>query len=424
MKMSPEDRMKKDNVMGLFKNPSTRPIVFFTVAIVIGLIGLSILRMGKADEDIESSASVARTTSAEHRPGVNTSAEHTRLQQEANRRALEEAKVQGQSSLPSLTGDSTVNEPLVLPEDDAAQSLENLENKYLPEATPPQPVVQEVAPITPVPVLQQPVVVQEAPPVASPSNEVLNQQILGYLNLWGPKNTVYQEYVYAGKASKDNSASVAPVANTVATNGMMSNQVGANTTAQATSEEKESSIRYVRAGTMIPAVLITPLNSDAPGPVLAEIQSGPLAGARLLGNMQVSKESLLVSFSQISKPGWPDVYPVSAIGMDLRSSTALATDVNHHYLQKYLGILAGSYMQGYGEGMQQQEELTIVDPNGNIIQDQGELNSRQIAKKAQGTVLGNVGEDILSRTEKDVTIKVEGEQGQPYPIKVLFLGNF
>ena len=232
---------------------------------------------------------------------------------------------------------------------------------------------------------------------------------MGYLTLWGPTNNTFQEFSYLAQQPQENKIAA----------------TSANNDASAKASADESAIRYVRAGTMISAVLVTPINSDAPGPVMAQITSGPLDGARLLGTMKINEESVLIAFNQISKPGWPDTYPVSAIGMDLKSSTALATDVNHHYLQKYMGILAGSYMQGYGQGLQQQNSVTILDPNGNIIQNQGELDTAQIRKKAQGNVLSRIGQDIASATGKrETTIKVEGRNGQPYPIKILFMQNF
>lgn len=417
MKMSPEDKMKKDNVMGLFKNPSTRPIVFFTGAILLGMVGLGVMKWGDADQDVDSSANVGRIATAEHRPGVNSSAEHNRLQQEANRRALEQAQREGRSSLPSLTGDSSVNDPLVLP--DQAPVQPDVQLPQVPEL-PQEPIVEQpVTPVVPVPepIVQQPI---EAPVQVAQGSDAMNDQILGYLNLWGPKANVHQEFVYAGTATPEDIAAISQraQASQQGTNGQGLNNNQAP-------QKPESQIRFVRAGTMIPAVLITPLNSDAPGPVIAQITSGPLEGARLIGNMRVSKESILVEFMQISKPGWPDTYGVSAIGMDLKSSTALATDVNHHHLKRYLGMLTGSYMEGYGRGLEQMDRRTIVTDGGNLIQDSNALSTEEIRNQAEGSVLSTIGSDIAQRADQQTTtIKVEGKAGQPYPIKILFMSNF
>src|SRR5690606_12018046 len=42
----------------------------------------------------------------------------------------------------------------------------------------------------------------------------------------------------------------------------------------------------IPAGTIEYAQLVTEANTDAPGPVMAQIASGPLAGARLIGSFQ------------------------------------------------------------------------------------------------------------------------------------------
>lgn len=410
--MNNDDKVKAKNVAGLFSNPSTRPMVFITGAVILGVIGVGVLNLSKTASDLEGSASVEDVGTVEHRPGVNTSPQHTALQQEANEEALRQAEQSGSSSLPVITGNTNVNDPLTLPPQNTPQAQVPVTPPVMP--TVPQPVVQPVEQVqVPVaPVMEQPKV---------EVSEAMAKQIEGYLNLWGPANNVLHEYTYATKRKETEGA------NGGSNPTQVQNLAAASTASVSGSNNSvtpEQAIRYVRAGTMIPAMLITPLNSDAPGPVLAQVTSGPLAGARLIGTMRVNKESILIAFNQISKPGWPDVYPVSAIGMDLKSSTALASDVNHHYLQKYMGLLAGSFMEGYGQGMQQQGTTTIVNPQGGITQTQEDLSSKQAADKAKGNVLQKMGADIQGATDRDVTIKVEGPGGQPFPIKVLFMENF
>ena len=400
MKMSPDDKIKKDNALGLFKNPSTRPVVLMTGAILVGAIVLGAMTLGKTADEVQTGAQVDKIDSVQHVPGASSDTAHNDLQRQENERRAAEAARLGRTNMPVITGDTSVNSPLVVPalnQPPAQQPPQTEPPPYNPQGTP-APVTQTRAPEVPV-----------APAAAS---KTMNDQIAAYLSLWGPRQNEFQEYKYNG--SRDITAERAPSG--------VNQQVGPQTPLVSTASE-ESKIRYVRAGTMIPAVLIIPLNSDSPGPVLAQVSSGPLAGARLIGQMQKNGDSIMVAFTTITKPGWPDTYSVSAMGLDLKSSSALASDVNHHYFQRYAGMLVGTYLSGYGQAMRQTGNSTVITPGG-IIVDNPTLSTKQIQRSAAGNVLNGVGSEIKGRSNRETTIKVQGKNGQPYPIKILFMSNF
>ena len=406
----------------LFSNPSTRPVVFLTGGLLIGLLGLGYFGMSKtANEDIESSASVGKGPTVVHQPGASTSASHAALQEEANRRKLEEDRNKARTSLPVLTSGQNVNEPLRLP-DGSAQPVQPVQQ--VPTTT--IPSMPPATTLPPAPASSA--LPAEIPQAAAPAvvSDAMNKQIVGYLNLWGPGSKQFQEYVYIKQSPKAGSDEPVSALNANLNGSALNQQAAqaANQQAAAQQAAEASKIRFVRAGTTVPAQLITPLNSDAPGPVLAQITTGPLAGARLIGTMSVRKDTLLVSFSSISKPGWPDMYSVSAVGMNQDNSTGLATDVNKHYMNKYLALLGGSFLNGYGRGMQQQGQVAVITDSGNVVSEQNELNSRQIAKVAQGEVAQEIGDAWKRSGDRDATIKVEGKDGAPYEIQILFLRNF
>lgn len=412
MKLNEENQRRKDNLKGLTKNPATMTIIVATGAVLIGIVGLAFFRLGQTADEVPGGASVGGAPSVQHQPGVNDTAAHAALQQQANAQRLQQAQANNQSTLPVLTSGQRVDQPLTLPSNNTgSQSAPSGTTIQFQPVTPPPETPPAAAPV-----LQQ-VPAVAAAPVKQEVSEKTRERIDAYLNLWAPKDLLFQEYTVVGNAEKQwekpqdiDAASLA----------------SASAQASSSSSRAVDEIRYVRAGTTVPAKLITPLNSDAPGPVLAEITSGPLAGARLIGTMSVAKNSLLVSFTTISKPGWPSTYSVGAVGMSVDRSTALATDVNNHYVQKYFGLLAGSFIEGYGDAMSQQGSVTYLDPtSGGVVTSRDELSGSQISKSAQGEVLSTLGRDWQRQTRNVTpTIKVQGKNGEDYPLQILFLKNF
>src|SRR5690606_16466854 len=87
------------------------------------------------------------------------------------------------------------------------------------------------------------------------------------------------------------------------------------------------------AGKIAYAQILTEANSDVPGPVLAQIASGPLSGSRVLGSFSKETELLTIKF---------DTVIVDGVSIDINGSAidpkttlpAMATDVDHHYLAR------------------------------------------------------------------------------------------
>jgi intracellular multiplication protein IcmE len=141
--------------------------------------------------------------------------------------------------------------------------------------------------------------------------------------------------------------------------------------------------------------------------------------------MSVQNSGILVTFNTISKPGWPTTYPVKAVAMDQSDSTALATYINRHYVVKGIGLFGGAFLQGYGQAMQQQGQTTVVDPSGGVVTQSQQLDAGQVARTAQGSVAQKFGQKLeQSSNSVQNTIRVQGKNGESFPIRILFLENF
>lgn len=131
-------------------------------------------------------------------------------------------------------------------------------------------------------------------------------------------------------------------------NGTVTYGTNSSTTAQAPAEV------ILKSGSILFAVLDTAVNSDEKGPILATIVSGPLKGSRLTGTMvvQSNNEALALNFTSINMPNESKSMGISAVAIDPDTArTALASDVDHHYLMRWGSLFASSFIQGYASAV-------------------------------------------------------------------------
>jgi type IV secretory pathway VirB10-like protein len=113
----------------------------------------------------------------------------------------------------------------------------------------------------------------------------------------------------------------------------------------------------IKAGTILFAVLDTTVNSDYPdSPVLATIVEGKYKGAKLLGKLQISKgvsgqmDRLMLNFTLMNMDAWPKSKSATAFGIDPDTArSALASEVDYHYMQRFGALMATSFLTGYGQ---------------------------------------------------------------------------
>ena len=114
----------------------------------------------------------------------------------------------------------------------------------------------------------------------------------------------------------------------------------------------------VKAGTIMYAVLLTEVNSDEPGPVLAEIVQGKFKGARILGTLSNQGKKVLLSFNTLTLPKLGQSIAINTIAIDENTArTALSSYTNNHYWLRYGTLFASAFLQGYGQS------FAAVQPN-------------------------------------------------------------
>jgi intracellular multiplication protein IcmE len=173
------------------------------------------------------------------------------------------------------------------------------------------------------------------------------------------------------------------------------------------------------AGQIAYAQLITEANSDAPGPVLAQIAGGVLNGGRLIGDFQVMDKSdkLTLRFSTIVLDGIS--YSVSAIALDPATTLpAMATDVDHHYFKRVVLPAAAAFVEGMASAISESGRTSVTVEGDTVAEETEETTDEQeVASGIQeaGQELSEIIDEAADETETTIII-ASGTQ-----IGVLFL---
>jgi intracellular multiplication protein IcmE len=121
----------------------------------------------------------------------------------------------------------------------------------------------------------------------------------------------------------------------------------------------------IRAGDVVLASTLITNDSDTPGPVVAQIRSGPLKGARLLGGFEnnLNNTHLLVQFNAMVLPDGTEV-PVSAYALDAgQKSLAVRTDLDRQLFAPYAPRVAAAFVSGVGEALSD-PGTSLIDRGG------------------------------------------------------------
>ena len=178
-----------------------------------------------------------------------------------------------------------------------------------------------------------------------------------------------------------------------------------------------SLLKLLRPGRIYYGEVDTEVNSDVPGPVLATIQTGKLKGARLLGGFTKAGDYVVLKFDSMTLPN-SDVYPVTAYALNPHKLQAgMATDVNHHYIERYGSMLLGAFLYGFGQAeMYSGGTGTVTQFGAPVFIPQ--MNS-VLSQSALG--LGMAGQQLASVTQQNFNIPATVHLHQNDPVAILII---
>lgn len=171
------------------------------------------------------------------------------------------------------------------------------------------------------------------------------------------------------------------------------------------------------AGEIAYAQLLTEANTDAPGPVLAEIMSGPLKGNRVLGSFEAQDEYLTLSFDTVVIDG--ESLTIDAVALDPDTTLpGMATEVDHRYFKRIVLPAAAAFIEGVSEAVAESGLTTITIQGETVAEETEDADTEQ--EIASG--LEEVGEElseILDEMADDTKVLIRVEAGTPFGL--LFL---
>lgn len=403
---------RKDNIKGLWANPRARMTLLAMSA--VGIVLLAVFFFNRTEQRPTGTTGTRglAAPNIEARPGTVNDPAYVQAVRDENQERLQQAQQEGRTVLPTLEGN---------PEAPSLDPLNNVQAPTAPQTVQPQPVVTPPVPTpglapTPGVAAQGPSQAQAAPRATSRDimgterYKSLEEQAKAYMATFVPQ-PAGQEFAYNGQ--------LPPPAPAPAVAEASSSEAAASAAARTS-----QGARFVRAGTIVPAVLLTAINSATPGPVLAQITSGPLAGARLIGSFQASEKQVVVQFRTLSMPTEGRSFSVNAYAVNEKLGTGLATDVDNHYFRRYGLLLAAGFIEGYGNAIGRSGTTTTIGNSGNVVVVQDELDSSKISKVALGQAGARVAGGLRQETRVRPTVKVEGKDGAGVPIGLLFMNDF
>lgn len=152
--------------------------------------------------------------------------------------------------------------------------------------------------------------------------------------------------------------------------------------------KKEVNKAIIPAGVVNYAQLLTEANSDIPGPILAQVLSGPLAGGRAIGQFQVMNDYLVLTFNRISYKG--EDYPVTILALDPDTTLGgMATEVDHRYFTRLLLPAAAAFTSAFGDALSEGSSETTVSGDTVIV-----TQAEKGYKDALYDGLGQVGQTM------------------------------
>lgn len=368
--------------MELLKNDKSRNIVIsLSVIALVALIGGAFLstRNNKQNATLPPSVALNSSPNVSVTPGNSPSKEYNLDQAKQNEKDAKLAIETGKSFEPkminndALKGGSPIDDlGVVKPVEIAAPTPQPVEIKVVE----PDLVKAPIVPVKEVEVIKTAAVVAQVKPRYSAEDASL---IATLVNAHKNKGTAIEtDYTGANKGKENGGVSG------------NSNGTGAL--------EQEGTV-LLKAGDTLNAVLETEIKSDEPSPVLARIVGGKYNGSKAVCGLQANGEKVLVQCTRLNMPTLTKSVTVSLVAIDPTSTrTGLATDVDHHYFQKYVVGLGAAFVKGYAEGLSRQNTTTTVNALGGVVVSQGTLSSKDIAKQGIGEMGKTIGDDIKQNT--------------------------
>ncbi|MGE4350936.1 MAG: TrbI/VirB10 family protein [Bdellovibrionales bacterium] len=376
-----------------FQTLKNKPV--FKLVIIMGVVGLALaLAMGVfTDPPQKPTSTIARAPALKEAPGGTATPFFIEQNKQANNERVTDALRQGGSALPTPAGNDVTEllnknkkDPLQEFREETERLKRELRNEQQQNNQKIQMMQQKVA---------QSTQTQKTSGQDNALAQAMQHQMQQLMDSWAPHGMkVVSGYA---KAEDDKAANNSSQASSFAMNGMMTSQ---SASVDAAAAQQEVDTVLVHSGTVNYAQLLMEANSDVPGPILAQILSGPLAGGRAIGRFDVQNDYLVITFNLVSLKG--KEYTINALALDPDTTLGgMATEVDHRYFSRVVLPAAASFLSAFGDALSETDTTTTV-ADGAVLQD----TASKGAEEALYDGLGEVG-NTLSDFFRDEANKIQ-----------------
>ena len=174
----------------------------------------------------------------------------------------------------------------------------------------------------------------------------------------------------------------------------------------------------IRPGDMARARVLFGLSSDFPGPAIAEIAEGGLAGARVSGDFSVVRSAggLALSFSTLFLPDGRSM-PISAIGLSpWTGGPVTRSRLDPRLFRRFGGLALSGAATGAAVAMAEPATRTSITGGGAVVVDRGSPTDSQILAAGLGRAAGAVQQELAGMLPEGALIELDAGA----PIVVLF----
>ncbi|PKU21951.1 DotG/IcmE/VirB10 family protein [Telmatospirillum siberiense] len=241
--------------------------------------------------------------------------------------------------------------------------------------------------------------------------DAMRHQLQEMVGSW--KNSPGQQVVFTRQESTSQTTAISPL-------GQGSQQQAqtqpARQKAQSSQQTDALKDELVHAGDIFFGTTVTgAISTDPTGPIVADVLSGPLQGARILGTVQQGNEAYVLVFNQMSFEG--KKVQINAVAVDVESArVGVRSDIDRRYPERALAI-AADFLTTAGQYFLRSNSTTTTTATGTVTTTGTATNKAAIEAGMAGAGQGLTTE--LNRQFNNLNPIYEVKAN--FPIGVLFM---
>jgi intracellular multiplication protein IcmE len=379
------------------------------IAVLIGVVLVIILLVILLSEDEENRSRVGFNPDQREAPGGEVSQAYGEAIELVNENRAETAMQNPNVS--AIPIPYNLEETDLLTETDEGPPFDNFDPlaAWRQNAVPEEPVVEEEPVLAPYegPIAPQPLP-GPSPDVVNSLAQAMSQQMNDILGNHAIQPPQIMQVTPVDFLTADAAGDLPPNMVDTDGDGIPDTVIGDDLTGIGDEEIVETIL--IPAGSIHYAQIMIEANSDVPGPVLAQLVSGPLAGSKLIGSFESTDEYLVLTFNTVVVDGIGQTIDATAID-PATTLPGVATEVDKRYFKRVLLPAAGAFLEGVGRAVAQDTQ-TVTVSGDTVTSSQRDLDLEQELGKGAEEAAEQVA-DFLDEEADNTQVLVRVARGTP-----------